>query len=93
MSVLKREIGLNITNVYNSPRNPITLPNGEDVSFVRRIIAQSPEWGYTEKNASCHYIEDVCIRTNLIRLQNADSEPTQVHTGILPRFYANLSGP
>ena len=68
-------------------RNPIAPPPiGEYITFSRTIIAgdfdaKCPDWGYTEMNASGRYIEDGCISTNLIRLQNADSEPTLLHTG------------
>ena len=67
-----------ITNVYNRPRNPITLPIGTETIFDRRIIAgdfnaQSSDLGYADRNPSGRYIEEVALNTNLIRLQSAES--------------------
>ena len=70
-------------NIY-SPPNVAFDAQLQSINFQRTILlgdtnAHSPLWGYRDTNPSGKYIEEICTSTNLILLQDKDSETTHYH--------------
>ena len=70
-------------NIY-SPPNATLDAKLQDSNFRKTILAgdtngHSPQWGYTDRNPTGKYIEEITNSTNLILLQDKNSKETLFH--------------
>ena len=81
-------------NVYNPPGNDLLLPEILNITdFHNTILAgdfngHSPLWGYNDHNPTGEKVEEIKNTTNLLLVQDKNSEPTLLH-----RVHKTLSRP
>ena len=70
-------------NTYWPPGSKKELPY-QEASYTRTIIAgdlntHSPTWGYSSLDGKGKQVEALCNGSNLVLMQNSESEPTLLH--------------
>ena len=74
---------LKVYNIYSPPKETFTF-SSQEIIYKNTVLAgdfngHSPLWGYTDNNASGINIENLCLSTNLVCLQDENSPPTLLH--------------
>ena len=72
-----------VYNIYSPPKETFTFSATETI-FKNTILfgdfnAHSPLWGYSDYNPSGLNVENLCLSTNLVCLQDENSPPTLLH--------------
>ena len=83
-------------NVYNPPKFECKLPNLQDSTYYRTILAgdfngHSPLWGYSDHNKTGKFVEKLCGATNLYVHQTPETKETLLHRSHLTLHRPDLT--
>ena len=83
-------------NVYNPPKFECKLPNLQDTTYYRTILAgdfngHSPLWGYSDHNKTGKFVEKLCGATNLYVHQTPETRATLLHRSHLTLHRPDLT--